>query len=199
MSEASRLSRRRFLQSALGLTAGWLAGSVPLSGCAPVRYPDRALHFLTPKEWAILDAASNRLIPRLPGKVGASDLQVASAVDRLFATASPRLRSDLKQLLNSLEDLAWLNLRFQPFTAMDGPEQDAYLTSWERSPLGLQRQGFIALSKISAMLFYMDPDSWPQIRYPGPWIGRYNFGQGLDNQGDMPANPNPHVFERIPG
>lgn len=192
-----RLSRRRFLTQALALSAGWLAGSVTLAGCAPARYPDRTLTFLTPKEWAALDAASGHLVPRLPGRMGAQDLPVASAADELFARANPRLQDDLKQLLNSLEDLTWLNLRFSPFTQLDGPAQEAYLRSWERSALGLQRQGFVALSKIAAMLFYADPRSWPQIGYPGPWIGRFDFGQGLDNQGDLSANPNPHVFERV--
>lgn len=194
---SGKLSRRRFLFDALGLSAGWLAGSLWLTGCTPVRYPERRLSFLTPKEWAALDAASEQLIPRLPGLRGARDLPVASAADALFAAANPRLQDDLKQLLNSLEDLTWLNLRFRPFTALDADEQAAYLRSWERSALGLQRQGFVALSKLTAMLFYSDPASWPQIGYPGPWIGRYDFGQGIDNQGDLAANPNPHVFERV--
>ncbi|MNX10450.1 hypothetical protein D3C86_401930 [compost metagenome] len=191
------VSRRRFLTQALGLAAGGLAGSLSLTGCRPVRYPERPLTFLTPKEWAALDAASGRLVPRLPGFRGAQDLPVAAVADQLFASANPRLQNDLKQLLNTLEDLTWLNLRFQPFTMLDDDAQAAYLRSWERSSLGLQRQAFVALSKITAMLFYADPASWPQIGYPGPWIGRYDFGQGLANQGDLAANPNPHVFERV--
>lgn len=197
MSAGPRLSRRHFLESTLALGAGWLAGTLTLSGCAPVHYPDRSLRFLTSKEWAALDAASTQLLPRLPGKLGAQDLSVATAADALFASANPRLQNDLKQLLNSLEDLTWLNLRFQPFTALAPADQKAYLGNWQRSPLGLQRQGFVAISKLCAMLFYMNPASWPQIGYPGPWIGRYDFGQGIDNQGDLAANPNPHVFERI--
>lgn len=191
------LSRRRFLQQALGLPVGFLAASVTLTGCAPVRYPERPLQFLTPKEWAALHAASRHLIPSLPGKVGAADLPVASAADALFARANSRLQADLKQLLNSLENLTWLNLRFKPFTALSDAEQEAYLRSWQKSAIDLQRQGFVALAKITAMLFYADPASWPQIGFTGPWIGRFDFGLGLDNQGDMPANPNPHVFERF--
>lgn len=197
MSDPARLSRRRFLQSALGLSAGWLAGSVSLTACRPIPYPERELSLFSSKEWAALHAASSRLIPRTPGRLGAIDIPVATAADRLFAAANPRLQHDLKQLLNTLEDLTWLNLRFRPFSQLDAQDQDAYLRSWQSSPLGLQRQGFVALCKLSSMLFYMQPESWAQIRYPGPWIGRYDFGQGLDNQGDLSANPNPHVFERI--
>ncbi len=198
MSDIPRISRRRFLRNALGLSTGWLAGSFALGGCERIRYPDRALQFLSPKEWTALDAASKRLLPTLPSRVGAAEVGVASAADRLFAAANPRLQHDLQQLLNSLEDLTWLNLRFQPFSAMDAAAQDAYLSSWQQSSLSLQRQGFVALNKISAMLFYMDPASWPQIGYPGPWIGRYDFGLGMDNQGNLAANPNPHVFESMP-
>lgn len=198
MSEAERLSRRQFLLGSMGLGVGWLAGSLTLTGCAPVRYDDRTLHVLTPKEWAALQAASTHLIPRLPGNLGAADLDLASAADALFAQANPRLQNDLKQLLNSLEEMTWLNLRFKPFSALEPADQAAYLRSWQRSPLGLQRQGFVALNKIAAMLFYTMPEAWPQIGYPGPWVGRFDFGQGLSNQGDLAANPNPHVFERIP-
>lgn len=198
MSGAPRLSRRRFLQGALVGGAGWIAGSFVLKGCTPTRYAERDLRFLTAKEWATLEAASTRLLPPTPGRLGARDLAVADAADRLFSGANPRLQHDLKQLLNSLEDMTWLNLRFEPFTTLSAETQDAYLKSWQSSPLGLQRQGFVALAKITAMLAYMNPRSWPQIRYPGPWVGRLNLGTGLDNQADMPANPNPHVFERLP-
>lgn len=195
-----RLNRRAFLKASLGLVTGTLATSVPLAGCRPPQYPQppQALEFFTPKEWAVLRAASARLVPSGPGRLGAPEVDVATAADRLFAKANARLKSELKQLLNAFEDFTVLAFRFKPFTAMNAAEQDDYLRAWMDSGLGMQRQGFLALNKISGMLFYMDPRSWPQIGYPGPWIGRYDFGQGLDQQGDMARPVNPNVFARFP-
>ena len=92
---------------------------------------------------------------------------------------------------------AKVRVRFKPFTGMSAFEQDSYLRAWMESGLGMQRQGFLALNKISGMLFYMDARTWPQIGYPGPWVGRFDFGQGLDQQGDMAAPVNPNVFTRF--
>lgn len=196
----NRLNRRAFLKASLGLVAGTLATSVPLSGCRGPEYPPppQALEFFSPKEWAVLRAASARLVPGGEGLIGAREVDVATAADRLFSKANPRLKAELKQLLNAFEDFTILALRFKPFTGMSPTEQDAYLRAWMESGLGMQRQGFLALNKISGMLFYMDPRSWPQIGYPGPWVGRFDFGQGLDQQGEMKAPVNPNVFARFP-
>lgn len=197
---ANRLNRRAFLKASLGIAAGALATSVPLAGCSRPSYPapPQSLAFFNQKEWAVLQAASGRLVPRAEGRLGALDVDVASAADRLFAQANPRLQEELKQLLNSFEDLTFLALQFKPFTAMAPTEQDGYLKAWMDSRLSMQRQGFLALNKVSGMLFYMDPRTWAQIGYPGPWIGRYDFGQGLDQQGDMAKPVNPNVFARFP-
>lgn len=192
------MTRRAFLRAAFGLGAGAIATTLPLAGCRRPDYPQPpyAAQLFTPKELAVLEAASRRLLPAGEGRLGGGEVGVAQAADALLASANPRLQADLKQLLNTFEDQTWLALRFQAFTAMSPEAQDAYLRAWIDSPLGVMRQGAVALNKLSGMLFYMEPRSWKQIGYPGPWIGRYDFGLGLDNQGDMAANPNPNVFAR---
>lgn len=188
------LSRRRFLQ-ATGLVA--LSATLPVAGCAPRRYTTPDLSCFTPGQFAALDAASRRLVPRMGSAPGAGELEIARAADRLWARANPTLQADLRQLLTVFEELPAM-LGGAPFSQRSPAAQDAYLRAWETSALWPARQGFAALNKLVATLFYMDPRSWPSIGYQGPWIGRIDAGLGLDNQQEMPAPVNPHVFARHP-
>lgn len=195
MEHPTRHSRRSFLRSALFLVGGLFALSLPV-GCQRVSYPavGRSLRFFTPKEWTVLDGVVDRLIP----SAKSLSVDVPSAADALLSQANATLQADVRRLLGTFEDWTWLSLRFKPFTAMSPSAQDGYLRAWMDSPLGLQRQGFAALNKLAHMLFYMDARSWPSIRFPGPWVGRFDAGYGLDNQGDLAANPNPNVFRMAP-
>jgi hypothetical protein len=196
---SNAISRRAFLRSALGLAAGSLAATLPLAGCRQDDYTaPQSLAFLNAKEWRVLDAAARRLLPAGLERPSGGDISVASHADALFAQANPRLQADIKKLLNSFEDLHLLALKLDPFTAMPAEEQDRYLRAWMESPLGVQRQAFVGLNRISQMLYYMDQRSWPRIGFAGPWVGRLDVGYGLDNQGDNPAPLNPHVFSRYP-
>lgn len=195
MESPQRHSRRSFLRQALFLMGGLFALSLPL-GCRRVGYPavGRSLSFFTPKEWTVLDRAVARLVPAAAG----ARVDVASAADALLSRANPTLQGDVRRLLATFEDWTWLALRLEPFTAMSPAERDAYLEAWMDSPLAMQRQGFVALNKLAHMLFYMDARSWERIRFAGPWVGRFDVGLGLDNQGELEANPNPNVFRKAP-
>jgi len=195
MEHPTRHSRRSFLRSALFLVGGLFALSLPV-GCQRVSYPavGRSLRFFTPKEWTVLDGVVDRLIP----SAKSLSVDVPSAADALLSLANATLQADVRRLLGTFEDWTWLSLRFKPFTAMTSSERDGYLRAWMDSPLGLQRQGFAALSKLAHMLFYMDARSWRSIQFPGPWVGRFDAGYGLDNQDDLAANPNPNVFRKAP-
>lgn len=195
MAGPSRLSRRSFLRTACFLVGGLFALSLPV-GCQRATYPEvgRSLRFFTSKEWAVLDGVIARLVP----SARAARVDVASAADSLLSRANPTLQGDVKRLLATFEDWTWLALRHKPFTAMTAEEQDGYLKAWMESPLGMQRQGFAALNKLAATLFHMDERAWAQIGYAGPWVGRFDAGLGLDNQGAMAANPNPNVFRKGP-
>lgn len=195
MEGPTRVSRRRFLRSALFLAGGLVALSLPV-GCERATYPavGRTLRFFSPKEWTVLDGVIDRLLP----SAKSLQMDVPTAADGLLSLANPTLQADVRKLLATFEDWTWLSLRFRPFTAMSPAQQDGYLRAWMESPLGLQRQGFAALNKLAHMLFYMDERSWPRIGYAGPWVGRFDAGLGLDNQGDIAANPNPNVFRKAP-
>lgn len=186
------LGRRQFLQSA-SLVA--LAATVPLLGCVPRSYEAGPHACFTPRQFAALDAAARRLVPSWQQHAGAGELQVAAAIDRLWARANPTLQADLRRLLDLFEELPAL-FGGAPFSDRPPAEQDAILRAWSAAPLWPARQGFTALNKLVATLFYMDPRSWDVLGFAGPWIGRIDMGLGLDNQGPMAAPVNPQVFVR---
>jgi hypothetical protein len=194
------LSRRAFLKRSFGLGAGLLAGSMPLAGCAAPSYNHAPadLKLLTKKQWTVLDAAVRRLVPAQADQPGGGALGTATFADHLFAGANPRLKTDLARLLDTFEDYTFLAGRFKPFTTMTAQEQDAYIANWLDSSLGVKRQAGVGLTRLAAMLYYMDPRAWPALHYPGPWVGRLDVGLGVDNQGPLAANPNPNVFKKFP-
>ena len=201
MNHQPQLSRRQFLGASLGLVGGAFAASLPLAGCLPTPHPGPGtpLAFFTPKQWGALDAAGRALWPDLPGQPGAGAVGTATFADALFAQANPRLQADLRQLLDAIEDLTWTTGRLAPFSALDPAARVAYLGAWRDGPLALQRRAFAGLVRLTGMLTYMKPEAWPAIAYPGPWVGRFDFGMGIGNQGPLAASPNPNVFRTWEG
>lgn len=181
------LPRRAVLK---GLAFGALsvtASTIPLVGCAPKQYTDPGkLRVFSPKEHAVLDQASRVLLPEFPGLPSARDLDIAGRIDALFVEAHPALVHDVKQLLGAFEDMPWLSLRFQRFTEMSPAAQASYMDSWRTSRLPLKRQGYQGLKKLAQSVYYMDPRTWPQLGYEGPWLGRLDIGPV--------SNPNPNVL-----
>jgi hypothetical protein len=183
------LSRRAFLGRSLAL-----AVSLPLAGCSrpPVENAPKDLRFFTPQQWQTLDAAAQRLVPGV-------EQAVATTADQLFAQANPRLKADLQKLLDTFENYTFLGGEWGRFSAMSPERQDRYLLNWQASSLGVKRQAFVGLNRLAGMLYYMEPRSWARIGYAGPWVGRIDVGLGLDNQGELAANPNPNVFKQYHG
>lgn len=183
------VSRRRFLS--MGLWGGGIALSWSLVGCSSGSYPavEGTLRVLSPKQFWVLEAACEAILPDRPGMARASDLP--RRIDAVFASASPNLQGEFKQLLDLIEDMPWLNFSFTPFTRQSLSDRQATLGGWEHSRLAIKRLGFQGLKKVISGVFYMQPESWPEIGYPGPWIGRIDVGTGLDNRGNQPClNPN---------
>jgi hypothetical protein len=195
------VTRRAFLRGLVGLAGSALAISVPILGCSHPTYTasPKDLKLFTNKQWSVLDAAAKRLAPAHQRLVDGHDMGVANTADQLFSTGNARLKADLARLLDTFEDDPWLAGSWKPFTQMTPQEQDSYLNNWMTSSLGVKRQAFVGLNRLVQMVYFMDPRSWPDIGYDGPWVGRLDVGLGLDNQGPLAANPNPNVFAPFSG
>ena len=130
----------------------------------------RSLKVLTSREYRILKAVADRIVPEAGERYG---LDLAQKIDTVLASVRPELGRNLKLLLLVLEyGTPLLGFTFKRFTRMSAEEQDRYLSRWERSALSFKRMGFQALKRSALAAFYGSEGSWPEIGYRGPWLER---------------------------
>jgi len=168
------VSRRRFLKGTLAGSA-LIAGSALLpAGCAKYDPPGGSLHVLDQKEFAVLQAAADRIVGEpLAGEPAASDVNVAAQFDALLAWAPAEVQTQVKQMLQIFEHGTQLFLfSFSRFTELSETEQDNYITTWMESGLAFRKTVFWAMKKICFAFYYATPAVWPSINFDGPWVGR---------------------------
>jgi len=174
--ELAALDRRAFLR---GLAVATAAGLLP-AGCARapsgVSAPEE-LRFLTPRGYAVLNAAAARL-----AGPPAQELLARGAVDpalgaERFLAGAPGLAAPLGQALLVLELGVWpLPGKLRPFTALAPAEQDAILAELAGSRLALKRRIFGGVRALALLGFYADPAARATTGYP---IGAAVPGAGI--------------------
>ena len=171
--EVEQITRRSFLRRGLYGLAVVLAGSTGLA-LQPSRErgtPAAGLKVFSAREYAILCAVADRVMPAAPGLLSGSEMGVAEKLDGLMAVASEPARKGFSLLLavfeNGLTGLIF-GERVRPFTKLSPEAQDEVLRGWRDSRVDFRRAGYRALVSICSGLYYADPRSWPAIGYPGP-------------------------------
>ena len=84
-------------------------------------------------------------------------------------------RVDVDRLFGLLENaLGGLLLRGspRPFTLLDEAAQDAALTTWRDSDVGLLRGAYQALRKLCLAAHYASPDAFIEVGYAGPSLNK---------------------------
>ena len=162
------VGRRSFLRRTLsGVTLLAVGAALP-SGCRSYPEPAVALRFFNPQEYAVFQA-----IARATLGLADESIDVAAEVDRMVARMERSVRRDIRWMLRIFEHGTHLfDLQGKRFTRLDRASQEAYLRGWMQSSLGARRLVFRALKLLSALGFYGAPDTWREIGYGGPWIGR---------------------------
>jgi choline dehydrogenase-like flavoprotein len=148
-----------------------------------------AATWLTPDEMRVLEAVCDTLIPSLAPPEGeedphglyarkASDLTVAQVIAETLALESPETRADFKQLLSLLNGPAFGLLtisRPRSFMKMAPEQREEALQRMANSSLAKLRQGFQAIKRLAAFIFYGAPTAersnpnWPALNYtPAP-------------------------------
>jgi choline dehydrogenase-like flavoprotein len=141
---------------------------------------------LTAGERKVLAALCDTLVPALrvdPDPSGffdrsATDLGVDGDIARIAETYfGPEQRTDFRRFLRTVESPA-LNLvltgRPLRFTRLSLAERERYLSGWARSRLALKRQGFQAIKRLVAFLYYAKlvdgktNPNWQAIGYDAP-------------------------------
>jgi len=132
---------------------------------------------------AALTALVDTLLPAVAAEGGTPPYPAASAVgvDRDVAEMVRGLPSgeqrEFATLLRAVES-PFINLlltgRPTRFTRLRPPEREAYLQSWAASRLAVKRQGFHAVKRLAASLYFSRPTSgsshplWERIHYEPP-------------------------------
>ena len=168
------LSRRGFLVRSAG--AGAILASGGLLACGDDGYTsllreDDLPRVLAPREFAILRALSQRILPADGQSPGADELGVPTRIDRELSFHGDRLQSDIRDALLLVE---WSPLltRLARFTSLSDAGRDAELRAMTTSRLGWRRSAFQGLKFLVMFFHYTQDASWPAIGYDGPWVQR---------------------------
>ncbi len=136
---------------------------------------------LSEREGRILKALVERILPPATWDCNAG---MVAKIDLVLGTVRAQLRAEFKLLLYALEYvLPFLSFKPKFFTRMSAQEKDEYLEGLEKSKLPFKRTCFQAIKRAAIAAFYGSDESWPAIRYLGPWLTRgYPFeyeGKGI--------------------
>ena len=169
------LLARRTVLRAIG--SGVALGLLP-TGCSGVPAalapaPQQPLVVLTPRTYAVLTAAAARVVgPQGASLIGDRTIDVGTLADA-WLVRTPALAGPVGQALLLLEFGVWpLIAKVRPFTALDGPAQDAVLAECMTSRLELKRSVFRGIRALALLTFYGAPASRTLTNFPGP------FGSG---------------------
>lgn len=170
------LSRRRLLQVGAGGAALLAIGGAGIAlQPSARRAPPAPLKVLGEREYAILAAVAEGLLPPREGLPSVEEVRVAWKVDQLLATMHPAVGAELSQALLLLENgLAGLLLdgRPRPLSTCDVATRTATLDRWRTSAIPLRRTVFAAVSGLVGATYWADPRTYAFVGYPGPpaWL-----------------------------
>ncbi|MDP3937918.1 MAG: twin-arginine translocation signal domain-containing protein [Deltaproteobacteria bacterium] len=169
------MTRRGFLKGTAGGTLVLGAASLLPAGCAdyPAAPPD--LKVFNAKEYAIINAAAPAYLGVDPATEG---VDVAKFFDGLAENFPPQILDLIKQGLAVFEHATLLFcFSLKSFTQMDLEARTSYAESWATSGLGFRRALNIAVRSICLAGYYLQPATWKEIHYDGPWLGRVEVPQ----------------------
>ncbi len=121
-------------------------------------WKESKLVVLTPREYKILSAFADRIIPRGGAfALGALDVGVAESVDRMTSNFDRTIQKGLRMLLLLIEySTFFFTRKFRPFSRLSPEDQDRYLKGWEGSRFYLRRSSFLVLKMLCLSIFYSD-------------------------------------------
>lgn len=178
------LDRRGFLRGVAGgglaiAVAGWLSSSravaAPVGGGLGSDQGERGSRALTRQEHAVLRAAAEALLERVP----VDPVQLADRVDTELALIGDPVMTDVKTVLRLVERLTILSGRLRPFTSLDPAERLAYLQGWGTSRFNLRRASYQAIRTLVHFYGWSEDSTRPLTGYEGTWPERL----------DLPAYP----------
>ena len=160
----------------------------------------REPRFLTPAEFAVLEAIADRIIPqpddrpRVPLAALVDDRLVADIGDGFRSAGSPRLREAWRQGLAALE--TEMQARYdRSFTQLDPSTQDLVLKQMQKGELDHAAWGTMTakeffksrLAHDIATLYYAHPAAWSEMGFGGPAAPRGYVRMGYNERDSWEA------------
>jgi hypothetical protein len=137
--------------------------------------PDVAnLQVLNAREYRTLDALAKTLLPSGgPFEIGAERFDLARAFDGYLAGEPDDNVTKLRRalLLFELGPLLF-ERRWTSFSRLSGEERIRHYEAWAASDRLVRRQVAVAFRKFMSLVFYDNPEVWPDLGYPGPSLAR---------------------------
>lgn len=167
-------SRRRFLTLTIGgaavVTVGggvfrWFDGGY----AAQLESSDTPVA-LTTKEFAVVRALVEALLPAADGFPSGLAAGVHQRIDEELWSADAWTRSDMKNGLQLFEHATVLHGFAGRFTSLAPRARVAYVDTLLRAKPGALQQVAFALKEMAYLFYYVSPDSWRRIGYDGPWV-----------------------------
>ena len=165
------MNRRQLISYTLGTGAVLTVSlcALSLQGTTVVE-PPKELQILSTKEYSILFAVADILIPQNPPFPAASAMQVALKVDMVISTAIPEQQEQFKLVLALIENPSistLLNFQTKPFTQSTESERQHRLKAWRTGPFKL-RSAFKALNGMCNAAYYASKEVETLVGYNGP-------------------------------
>lgn len=133
--------------------------------------PPEGLLALSAREYAVMMAIATQMIPVTGDFPSLQKVRLGFNADRILTKVDPTALKEMKQLLNLFENalpnflFGW---RWSPFTQMTPSEQNAVLSEWLSSCLTVRRTGYTALRGLVLAAYFVRPETWAAVGYPGP-------------------------------
>lgn len=169
------ISRRGFLARSAGLAVALGAASLACGrddARDAARVPEgQAPSQLGLREYAVLCAVADRIVPAAAGQPGAIALGVPARIDAELAFHGPRLRDDMAAALQLVE---WWPIVTQGgrFTRLAPQAQDVVLASLAASRFAACRTALQGIKFVTVFFTYAQEPTWSAIGYDGPWVPR---------------------------
>ena len=133
--------------------------------------PQQSLRLFSPKEYSILYAIANCIIPETTEFPSICELQIVEKIDLLLSNAHPEVQQEIQMGLQLLENALTNGIfqgKFRPFSQLSIEEQTLCLEDWRLSSLHVRRTLFGVFNGLCQSAYYANISVHHLVGYDGP-------------------------------
>lgn len=162
------IARRSFFQRVLAALVVIVLGALWIGRWASRvrKRPRRHLQFLSAKEFSVLTAVAEAMLPRGGDAPGFHSIETIERIDDTLAHLPANKTQDIPGLLWAIEHLPPVTAgKLGTFTALPDADRTAVLHAWEKSGRAELRAAFGGLKYLVMLHYYADRRSWESFGY----------------------------------